>query len=156
MLDASGVSADHLVLEVTESTVMNDRTQSVKTLYELSRMGITLSIDDFGTGYSSMGYLKNFPVTHVKIDRSFIADIETNERDATLVKSIINMAHGMGLKVTAEGVENEPQVEILHDFKCDEMQGFLFSKPVPHLEATELFHTGVKDKIALWQRKKAA
>jgi len=136
--------------------MMENINSSLKILHEIRDMGINIALDDFGTGYSSLGYLKNFPVSHVKIDRSFIADIETNERDATLVKSIINMAHGMDLKVTAEGVENDAQVTMLYDFGCDEMQGFLFSKPVPQQEATELLRTGVKHRIELWKEYEAA
>ncbi len=155
-LQENGLEPEHLVVEVTENAMMENINSSMIILHEIHEMGVQIALDDFGTGYSSLGYLKNFPVTHVKIDRSFIADIETNERDATLVKSIINMAHGMGLKVTAEGVENDSQVVILHDFSCDEMQGFLFSKPVPHQEATTLFQNGVKNRIALWQEDQAA
>ena len=146
----------HLTVEVTENSMMESINSSMLTLHEIREMGVNIALDDFGTGYSSLGYLKNFPVTHVKIDRSFIADIETNERDAILVKSIINMAHGMGLKVIAEGVENELQAQILHDFDCDEMQGFLFSKPVPLEEITTLFQNGIKKRIALWQPDVAA
>ena len=115
----------------------------MKILQEIRGLGAGIALDDFGTGYSSFGYLKNFPLTHVKIDRSFIADIDTNERDATLVNAIINMSHGMGLKVTAEGVENDAQVDLLRKFNCDEMQGFLFSKPVPEHEATVLLQNGI-------------
>ena len=152
LLKENRLNPEHLVVEVTENSMMENIDSSLKILHEIREMGINIALDDFGTGYSSLGYLKNFPVSHVKIDRSFIADIETNERDATLVKSIINMAHGMDLKVTAEGVENEAQVAMLYDFGCDEMQGFLFSKPVPQQEATALFQTGIKHKIELVER----
>jgi EAL domain-containing protein (putative c-di-GMP-specific phosphodiesterase class I) len=128
--------------------MMENFKNSIRILKEIRDLGASIALDDFGTGYSSLGYLKNFPVTHVKIDRSFVADIETNERDATLVKSIISMAHGMGLKVTAEGVENEAQVDQLVQFGCDEMQGFLFSKPVSASEVTKLLQTGIKQRIA--------
>ena len=147
---------ENLIVEVTENSMMESINSSMVMLHEIQEMGVSIALDDFGTGYSSLGYLKNFPVSHVKIDRSFIADIETNERDAILVKSIINMAHGMGLKVTAEGVENEEQVEMLHEFDCDEMQGFLFSKPVPGAEATMLLQLGLKDRFSLWNHEKAA
>jgi diguanylate cyclase (GGDEF)-like protein len=156
LLKENRLNPEHLVVEVTENSMMENIDSSLKILHEIREMGINIALDDFGTGYSSLGYLKNFPVSHVKIDRSFIADIETNNRDATLVKSIINMAHGMDLKVTAEGVENETQVSMLYDFGCDEMQGFLFSKPVPQQEATALFQTGIKHKMELWKEYEAA
>ena len=142
-------------MEVTENAMMESINSSMIILHEIREMGVNIALDDFGTGYSSLGYLKNFPVTHVKIDRSFIADIETNERDATLVKSIINMAHGMSLKVTAEGVENELQAQMLYDFNCDEMQGFFFSKPVPQEEVTKLFQNGLNSKFEQWLGDKA-
>ncbi len=150
ILQKNNLDPKHLVVEVTESAMMENINNSIKILQEIRALGAGIALDDFGTGYSSLGYLKNFPVTHVKIDRSFIADIETNVRDATLVKSIISMAHGMGLQVTAEGVETEEQVDLLLDFRCDQMQGYLFSKPVPKDEVTELLQTGIKHRIASW------
>ena len=138
----------YLVVEVTESDMMENINNSTKILREICELGASIALDDFGTGYSSLRYLKTFPVTHVKIDRSFVADIETNERDANLVRSIISMAHGMGLKVTAEGVEDEAQVARLLQFRCDEMQGYLFSKPVSATEVTKLLQNGIKQRIA--------
>ena len=143
VLEKAKLDPSHLVVEVTESIMMENMSSSIKILREIREMGASIALDDFGTGYSSLGYLKNFPLTHVKIDRSFMADIETNERDATLVQSIINMAHGMGLKVTAEGIEDQGQADLLQQFECDEMQGFFFSRPVPEKEATALFHNGI-------------
>ncbi|TKB07245.1 diguanylate cyclase domain-containing protein [Desulforhopalus sp. IMCC35007] len=148
ILEESRVDPKYLVVEVTESAMMENFKNSIRILKEIRDVGASIALDDFGTGYSSLGYLKNFPVTHVKIDRSFVADIDSNERDATLVKSIISMAHGMGLKVTAEGVENEAQVDQLVHFECDEMQGYLFSKPVSAGEVTKLLQTGLKQRIA--------
>ncbi|MFW2367693.1 MAG: EAL domain-containing protein [Desulforhopalus sp.] len=147
VLKRNQLSPDSLVVEVTESVMMENIDNSMETLREIRDLGVRIALDDFGTGYSSLGYLKNFPVTHVKVDRSFVADIETSERDAILVRSIISMSQGLGLKVTAEGVENESQVALLTDFGCDEMQGFLFSKPVTAEEVTKLFHTGVTPRI---------
>jgi len=143
----------YLVVEITESAMMENMSSSMKILREIRELGASIALDDFGTGYSSLGYLKDFPLTHIKIDRSFVTDIETNERDATLVQSIISMAHGMGLKVTAEGVENESQADLLHHFGCDEMQGFLFSKPVPGNVATALLQDGIKHRIASWTKQ---
>jgi diguanylate cyclase (GGDEF)-like protein/PAS domain S-box-containing protein len=143
ILQENNLDPVYLVVEVTESAMMEDINSSMNILNKIKEMGAGIALDDFGTGYSSLEYLKNCPVSHVKIDRSFIADIETNERDATLVKSIISMAHGMGLKVTAEGVENEEQAGLLGNYECDELQGYLFSKPVSAAEATELLRAGI-------------
>lgn len=145
----------HLVVEITESAMMENMNSSMQILRDIRELGAGIALDDFGTGYSSLGYLKSFPLTHIKIDRSFVADIETNEKDATLVTSIISMAHGMGLKVTAEGVENAAQVDLLRHFRCDEMQGFLFSKPVAENEATTLLCEGIKNRISLWPESRA-
>ncbi len=156
ILEGSNIDPSYLVVEVTESIMMDNINSSMRILQEIRELGAGIALDDFGTGYSSFGYLKNFPLTHVKIDRSFIADIDTNERDATLVNAIINMSHGMGLKVTAEGVENEEQVNLLRQFNCDEMQGFLFSKPVPEHDATVLLQDGIKHHVSSWNQRMAA
>ena len=113
-----------------------------EVLRELSRLGVRIALDDFGTGYSSLGYLKDFPVHSVKIDRSFVKDIESDARDNALVRSIISMAHNMGLAVTAEGVETAVQRDLLNDLGCDEMQGYFFSRPVPEAEASGLLRAG--------------
>ena len=155
-LDKYKLDPSYLVVEITESIMMENISGSMKILQEIRELGVDIALDDFGTGYSSFGYLKNFPLTHVKIDRSFVADIETNERDATLVNAIIDMSHGIGLKVTAEGVENELQLNLLRQFNCDEMQGFLFSKPVPVQEATVLLQSGIKNRISAWNEQIAA
>ncbi len=139
ILQKSNLDPKYLVVEVTESAMMENIHNSMKILGQIRELGARIALDDFGTGYSSLGYLKDFPVSHIKIDRSFIADIETNEKDATLVRSIINMAHGMGLQVTAEGVEEKAQADRLLEFGCDEMQGYLFSKPVSADAMTQLF-----------------
>lgn len=148
ILQENSLDPAYLVVEVTESAMMEDINSSMNILHKIREMGASIALDDFGTGYSSLEYLKNCPVSHVKIDRAFIADIETNERDATLVKSIISMAHGMNLKVTAEGVEKKEQAELLEIFGCDELQGYLFSKPVSADKATELLRTGIASRFA--------
>ena len=120
-----------LELEITESLLMENIDSVSASLEELHNMGIQISLDDFGTGYSSMSYLKKFPFTRIKIDRSFVRDITTDPDDAALVEAIIAMAHSMRLEVTAEGVETTEQLEFLSQRKCNEAQGYLISKPMP-------------------------
>jgi diguanylate cyclase (GGDEF)-like protein len=122
--------AGYLRLEVTESSVMSDPQKAVTLLRELKALGIKLSLDDFGTGYSSLSYLQKLPLDELKIDRSFLSGIRAEGADAVLVDVIIAMAHGLGLSVVAEGVENEAQLEYLRKRGCDECQGFLFSEPL--------------------------
>jgi len=112
-------------------------------LNRLHEMGIQLSIDDFGTGYSSLSYLKRFPISTLKIDQSFVCDLSTNRDDAAIVNAIIALGHGLGLKVIAEGVETIEQLDYLRTLKCDEIQGYLFSRPVPADEMTRLLRNGV-------------
>jgi EAL domain-containing protein (putative c-di-GMP-specific phosphodiesterase class I) len=134
----SGLTPDCLELEITESLVMTNPEHATETLHKLKAMGITLSIDDFGTGYSSLAYLKRFPIDCVKIDRSFIKDIPAEADDMAITKGIIALGHSLRLKVIAEGVETKEQQDFLRSNGCDEMQGFLFSKPLPAEEVTAL------------------
>jgi len=130
VLDASGLAPGLLELEITESMVMDNPEQALKTLRQLKSMGIALAIDDFGTGYSSLGYLKRFPIDNIKIDRSFIKDIPRNSDDATITRTIIDMTHNLRLKAVAEGVETAAQLDFLREHGCDEMQGYYFSQPL--------------------------
>ncbi len=134
----SGLTPDCLELEITESLVMTNPEHATETLHKLKAMGINLSIDDFGTGYSSLAYLKRFPIDCVKIDRSFIKDIPTEADDMAITKGVIALGHSLRLKVVAEGVETVEQQDFLRSNGCDEMQGYLFSKPLPAAEATAL------------------
>jgi diguanylate cyclase (GGDEF)-like protein/PAS domain S-box-containing protein len=127
----TGMDPQHIELELTESIIMKNEEETIKTLYALKDLGLNLSIDDFGTGYSSLSYLKRFPIDSLKIDRSFIRDLTTNADDAAITRAIIAMAHSLKLRVVAEGVEEEKQIEFLREEGCDEMQGFFFSPPVP-------------------------
>lgn len=138
IVEETGIAPWHLELEVTESAIMDDIDHAATTLRFLHKAGIKISIDDFGTGYSSLNHLKRFPISSVKIDRSFIRDITTDEDDAAIIKAIITMAHGMGLRVAAEGVESEAQLAFLGELHCNEFQGFLVSPPVPKDEAGSL------------------
>jgi len=130
-LEETGLKPDHLGIEITESVIMQDVESTITKLNKLNKMGINLSIDDFGTGYSSLSYLKLFPINILKIDRSFVSNIISDETDAAIAASIILLAHSMNLKVAAEGVETKEQLEMLRRQGCDYIQGFLFSKPVP-------------------------
>ena len=131
VVDAWQVDPCCLEFEITESMVMHNREQAIQLMDGMMKLGFSLSIDDFGTGYSSLAYLKRFPVDSVKVDKSFINDIPGDPNDSAIVKAIIVMAHTLGLKVTAEGVETLTQLETLQGFGCDEYQGYFFSKPVP-------------------------
>ncbi|MDB5758165.1 MAG: hypothetical protein JWM30_1454 [Burkholderia sp.] len=134
VLNETGLAATMLDLELTESLVMTDVECTISVLNELRALGVRLSIDDFGTGYSSLSYLKRFPIDVLKIDRSFVKDISQNTNDAAISKAIISMAHTLGIRVIAEGVETEAQCEFLSQNMCDEIQGYLFSAPLPASE----------------------
>jgi diguanylate cyclase (GGDEF)-like protein len=136
ILQETGLNAHDLELELTESSIMKNAESAVRTLGELKAMGVKIAIDDFGTGYSSLGYLKRLPIDTLKIDRSFVSDVTTDPDDAALVMAIITLAHNLRLKVIAEGVDTEEQLRFLHLLRCDEWQGYLFSRPLP-VEAFE-------------------
>ncbi|BAL25713.1 EAL domain-containing protein [Azoarcus sp. KH32C] len=124
------VEPGRLMLELTESILMERPEEAVQHLVALKRLGVRLSLDDFGTGYSSLGYLSRFPIDQLKIDRSFVTDIVSDPSSAIIATSVIGLAHRMGIEVVAEGVETEPQLGYLRKNRCDKMQGYLFSKPV--------------------------
>ena len=119
-----------LEVEITETAVMSDPEESIKTLERLSEMGVLISVDDFGTGYSSMSYLRRLPIDKLKIDRSFINEITARADDASIVQAIVSLAHSLHLKVIAEGVETPEQLEFLRSIGCDQYQGFHFSRPL--------------------------
>jgi diguanylate cyclase (GGDEF)-like protein/PAS domain S-box-containing protein len=124
-------AAAGLELEITEGVIMGDVKHSISILQDIRKMGITVAIDDFGTGFSSLSYLAKLPVDTVKVDRSFVVDMTTGPSGLSLMSTIISLAHSLNLKVVAEGVETDEQSRLLRLLGCDEMQGFLFSKPVP-------------------------
>lgn len=127
----TGLQPYHLELEVTESVAIQSEVTVINDLNKLKEMGVRLSVDDFGTGYSSLSYLKLLPVNTIKIDKSFIRDIQVDANDAAIVTAIIKMSQSLGLTVIAEGVETQAQLEFLQSHDCDEMQGYLFSRPLP-------------------------
>ena len=132
-----------LEFEITESTLMDNMQFTSDMLTRLREIGVRLSLDDFGTGYSSLSYLKQFPINSLKIDRSFITDICSDTRDAKMVESIINLAHNLDVMVIGEGVETKSQLKLLTNFECEEVQGFLLSKPLTHDKAATLLKNNV-------------
>ncbi len=142
-LRAHGLPASALELEITESVAMQRPEHTEKVLHELRQHGIELAIDDFGTGYSSLSYLKRLPLNRLKLDRSFVRDIETDANDAAISAASIALAHNLGLAVVAEGVETAAQLEFLRSLGCDRVQGYYFSKPLPAAELLEFVEARV-------------
>ncbi|MCY6959077.1 EAL domain-containing protein [Clostridium brassicae] len=134
ILKDTGLSPEFFEVEITESVIMNNFKQSVNTLNRLREIGVKVSLDDFGTGYSSLNYLKNLPIDSIKLDKSFVDNLTMDSKERFIVSTIINLSHGVDLKVIAEGVESKEQLKILQEYKCDEIQGYYFSKPVPPKE----------------------
>lgn len=134
----TGIPTTALEIEITESVVMQNMETAIEILGKLNEAGVRVAVDDFGTGYSSLSYLKRFPLSKVKIDRSFISDVVHSDNEAALVSAIIAMAHSLGLLVVAEGVETDEQLRFLQDLRCDEIQGYLVSKPLPADGISEL------------------
>jgi len=132
ILTETGFDPNRLDIEITENLLLHNADVASDVIRRLATLGVRFSIDDFGTGYSNLGYLKNLPITDIKIDRSFISGLPDNVNDVAIVGAIISMAHNMGLKVVAEGVETEEQLDFLREHHCDAMQGFYFSPPVTH------------------------
>ena len=142
----SGLPPCALDLEVTESLLMRDMQQAVARMRELKEMGITLSIDDFGTGYSSLSALKSFPISTLKIDKSFVRDLAISSDDQAIALAVISLGHRLHLRVIAEGVETEEQRDFLRANDCDEMQGYLFSPPVPAERITEMLQAQAQQR----------
>ena len=138
VIDDENIKASHLELEVTEGVVQTSQ-YNLSVFDRLERLGVTVAIDDFGTGYSSFASLKHLNIDHLKIDKSFIDDIASDEKTMLLVGSMISMAHSLGYKVTAEGVEQSEQLDCLRALGCDRVQGYLFSKPVTADKMLDMF-----------------
>jgi predicted signal transduction protein with EAL and GGDEF domain len=150
-LQDAGVEPSHLELELTESSVMRDAERSVRILTQLAALGVRISVDDFGTGYSSLSYLRRLPLHKLKIDRSFIRDIESSRDDAQIIRAIVSMAHSLKLEVTAEGVENDAQFDFIRSLGCEEYQGYLCSAPL----SPEAFIDTLRASLSPTQRLKA-
>jgi EAL domain-containing protein (putative c-di-GMP-specific phosphodiesterase class I) len=147
-LHRSGVQPNRLILEITESLLMEDRSYAVQTLCQLRALGTRLSVDDFGTGYSSLSRLNKLPIDEVKIDQSFISQLEHGEAGRTIVQASVAMAHGLGLRVVAEGIETEHQLSMLRSMGCDDGQGYYFGRPSGSEKLTQ--------QLGEWQVKNSA
>ncbi len=142
ILEDTGIDPNLLEFELTESILMSDSEDAVRVLDNMKRCGIRLSVDDFGTGYSSLAYLRRFPLDSLKIDRAFIRHIATVSGDATIAKAIISLAHSLKLRVVAEGVETQAQLDFLREHGCDEMQGYLFARPMSAADCAQAMIEG--------------
>ncbi len=129
-LTSSGLNPKFLELELTETIMMHDAEKAIESVCNLKKLGVQISIDDFGTGYSSLTYLKRFSVDKLKIDQSFVRDILSDQDDAVIVNTIIQMAKNLNLKTIAEGVENVEVLDVINSYGCDEVQGYHFAKPM--------------------------
>ena len=129
-LEKSGLPASCLTLELTENMVMENAASNIELLQQLKEIGLKLSIDDFGTGYSSLSYLQRFPLDELKIDRSFIEEVKSDNSHAPIVRSMVSLAHDLDMTVVAEGIETDVQLNYMQNLKCELYQGYLRSKPV--------------------------
>jgi EAL domain-containing protein (putative c-di-GMP-specific phosphodiesterase class I) len=136
---AAGIRPQRLELEITESALLNDSETTLDALRRLHAFGVRIAMDDFGTGYSSLSYLGKFPFDKIKIDRYFIANLETGESSLAILRAISSLGRALGLSTTAEGVETKEQLETIRAEGCTEIQGFYFSRPKPVAEICELF-----------------
>lgn len=130
VLEETKLPAKYLELEITEGTVMDSPQEAIETMLQIRKMGISLSLDDFGTGYSSLAYLKKFPLNTLKIDKAFVDDIEHSEEGRNMVATIVTIAHNLGMNVVAEGVEHQNQLDYLRSLNCEQLQGYLYSRPL--------------------------
>ncbi len=137
VIEETGVDPGALILEITESMLMEDAERSVETLCELKALGVRIAVDDFGTGYSSLAYLKRFPVDYLKVDRAFVDGLGREEGDTAIVRAVMGLARALGLEVVAEGIETVEQLDLLRDLGCDYGQGYYFARPLPSAEAGE-------------------
>src|SRR5262249_49280185 len=147
-LKETGLAPSRLEFEITERIFMEDNASTLTTLRRIKELGVRISLDDFGTGYSSLSYLRSFPFDKIKVDRSFVSDLKENSDHIVIVQAVVSIARALGMATTAEGVETEEQQKFLTTLGCDEVQGYLYSAPVP-IER-------VPDLIAKWNGPAAA
>lgn len=143
VVEKTGVPAHHIELEITEGAIIDNAEEAIKVMGQLKELGVRLSLDDFGTGYSSLNYLKRFPVDSLKMDRSFVAEIVNDETGRMIADNIVKLAHDLKLTVVAEGVETEEQLNMIRTMDCDELQGYIFSRPLPSNEMSRLLESNV-------------
>jgi EAL domain-containing protein (putative c-di-GMP-specific phosphodiesterase class I) len=153
-----GLESKYIEFELTESILMSDPDVAARHLQALKQLNVKLALDDFGTGYSSLAYLKRFPFDFLKIDRAFISDITKSSKDAMIATAVIAMGHSLNLRVVAEGVETEEQLDYLRRHRCDEIQGYYFSRPVPAAEFAAMLLEGKRlaPATALAERRAGA
>ena len=137
-----GVQPDQINLEITESLLVRGTDNVIAIMNELVAMGMSLALDDFGTGYSSLAYLKKFPISTLKIDRSFVVGLPYEENDCAIARAIVTMAQQLRQEIVAEGVETVEQMSFLRELGCDQLQGYLFSQPVPAVEFAAMLREG--------------
>jgi len=147
VLNDTGLKPACLELELTESVVMQNAPETVETLRALERLGVNVAVDDFGTGYSSLSNLKAFPIRALKIDRSFVRDLTTDEGDRAIASAVISLAHSLGLNVIAEGVETAEHLAVLRGMGCDLAQGYLFGRPMEPDAFAELLEAGGRARV---------
>jgi EAL domain-containing protein (putative c-di-GMP-specific phosphodiesterase class I) len=157
-LSRFAVRPDLLELELTESILMRDADETAAVLRQFKRAGLSVAVDDFGTGYSSLSYLKKFPIDALKIDQSFVSGLGKSDDDRSICMAVIALAHALGLNVVAEGVENDVQLRILQELGCDEIQGFLMSRPMPSSHVLEFVsdHRSCSPAAAVSELQQAA
>jgi EAL domain-containing protein (putative c-di-GMP-specific phosphodiesterase class I) len=146
-LAESGLPAQRLELEITESVLMQNNDSSFLMLHQLRELGVRIALDDFGTGYSSLSYLRSFPFDRIKVDRSFVADLLECGEAASIVHAILSLASSLKMQTTAEGVETATQRGLLQAAGCDEMQGYLFSQPLPAADIDELIRLRYRSAV---------
>jgi len=147
-LTTSQVAAEQLTVEITENSIMADPFRANLILQNIHTLGVRLSVDDFGTGYSSLAYLANLPVDEVKVDRSFVGTMHTNEKNRTIVRSTIDLGHNLGLSVVAEGIENREAWDLLGNLGCDLAQGYFLARPLPAEDVDEFLTKRFNPKAA--------
>ncbi len=145
---SASIRPNRLILEITESVFLQDTLANLATLKSLHELGVQFAMDDFGTGYSSLGYLLSFPFDKIKIDRSFITDLPDKKESRSIVRAVTDLARSLNMRVTAEGVETEQQLQQVRLLGCTEMQGYLFSPPRPAAEIHQNFLPNAKDAVS--------
>ena len=138
IMEETGLDAEHLHLEITETTAMADLERSVQALHQLKQLGVHLHVDDFGTGYSSLSYLHRFPVDSLKVDRSFVTNLHERPENQAIVRTVVDLARSLGLSVVVEGIETEKQLAIIQGLGCDYGQGWLFAKALTPSQVEEV------------------